>query len=476
MNMCSKCQTEFEGDACPNCTGKESATVSAKNSCPVSAKMYKALSVIPAAVMLAFSVLSIIFMALPVASVKFYDLKEKFGSIFTAERFDEIAGLMTLSTIILVFNLVMLLFSIVSMARRYGLQKYYQVAGKPTYRLFDLLSLLFVGAELIFAAIVATKIIGADEGFGILRVSYYPVMSIIFSVIALLVLCCAIYMRRAYEKYNENALAEWVAERQAIIKKHGSLNQAAKKGSKRALVFLVIPVIIAATILPTFIGGAPLSLLTNRITASGFSGKALDELVIYENEKFLLDTFYKEKLGEPYIPTGSESDDAHLEYYTENYFRALGQLERYEKYAVLAIQNGDDNISSLLKHLYQLREEQQFLAYGKATIDFDGSHLSKIVYDAVVVDGHSAVNKKLDAVEIYKIYGTTGTSNELGHISSLMYKATYTDGSFIYSTAYGVSVVSEDGTEGAGYEGSYVGKTIKWTDEFGAYEVLAPNK
>ena len=120
---------------------------------------------------------------------------------------------------------------------------------------------------------------------------------------------------------------------------------------------------------------------------------------------------------------------------------------------------------------YHARGIVELRNYGKVEIKYsDNGYLREVVYNAVNVEGMGSVTKKLVDVKVLKVIETTAESNT-NKIAKLTYLATYADGSFIYRAETNVAVVVDDEAVTT-YEGSYVGKTMKWQDQFGKYEVV----
>lgn len=144
---------------------------------------------------------------------------------------------------------------------------------------------------------------------------------------------------------------------------------------------------------------------------------------------------------------------------------------RNQKCLLLAVEQGDERISALLKQAMDLEMDYEVLVYGQAEIKYSKEgYLREVVYNAVT-SSNINIDKKLESVKVFNVVETSaGTDTK--KIERLAYLATYTDGSFVYARCENVAVVLENGTTSTTYEGSYVGKTMKWQDQFGKYEVV----
>lgn len=479
MNKCSNCQTEFVGDVCPSCEGKlESATQMEKGS-KLSNKAYDILSFIPVAVFVIFAILMVVFMVLlPVANINAFGLNEEYGSILSGTKFDEIAGLNSLSITLLVFALVTVIYAITLLIHKFSVLKYRKLFGNPLYKLLEVVTVPFVLAYLVFSIIIIKKINVADEGMGIIRVGFYPILTIISSIVCLLGVMVSMVLYNAYEKSNPNIKEAWEEERQKV-KAEGKTSKAKKVANKAGQKFaklIILPAVILIVLSSSFAITGIGNVVQRFEDVKPFDASELKQALIKDDGKFEIDrTTIESVIGKSYVPDGDTEDKDNVVYYTDNYISFLGKLERNQKYSLLAIEQGDYRISGLLKQAKNLEIEQETLAYGKAEINYSSGYVTGVVYNNIIIDGFSSITKKLDKVEIFKVVEVysdqTHTTNK---VEKVAYWATYSDGSFIYGTCENVAVVLEDGTVTTAYEGSYVGKTIRWQDEFGEYEVVAP--
>ena len=129
----------FDENNAPNEVKLESESVTGKGATTPS-KKYSVLKVLPTIVFTIFAILTVLFAFLPVARVDAFGLNEKYGSIFTAKRFDEIAGLKLLSTVILIVTIVTVIFAVVLLIPKFTSMKYRSAFNKPLYKLFELIA------------------------------------------------------------------------------------------------------------------------------------------------------------------------------------------------------------------------------------------------------------------------------------------------------------------------------------------------
>ncbi len=473
MNKCSNCQTEFDGDVCPSCSSKDLN----KKKTTISNKTYNILKFIPAIGFATFIALMIVFMMLPVAKVDAFGLDEKYGSIFSGERFDEILGLNSLSIAVMVVLVAAVLHLLPLLINRFTSAKYAKIAGKPSYKTLNVVSLAFILVFLVLASMVARKVCLVDDGLNIIKVGAFSVLTIIFSIICFVGICTSMVLCSSYEKANPQILEEWEAEYQKVVaeSKNMKANKAVKTYSKKSAKFIILPIVLFTMIL---MGNTTLlSNIVGRFQIKSFDASDLKKSLTKDAGKFELTKYDIELLiGKSYVPEGATEDANDVVYYTDSYIEMLGKLERNQKYGLLAIENGDKRISKLLKQAQDLSIEQEILVYGQAEIAYNNSgFVTEVVYDNVVIDSFSSVEKKLDKVEIYQVVEVVSGQDTTKHkVDEVRYLATYKDGSYIYGSSRNVMVVLEDDVISSTYEGSYVGKTLKWQDQFGTYEVVAP--
>jgi len=441
----------------------------------LSNKAYNILSLIPAVAFAIFAGLMVVFaVILPVARVHAFGLNENYGSILNGTGFDEIAGLNHLSVILLVATLVTIIYAAVLLINRFSVLKYRTLFGKPLYKSLEVISVVFVLGCLLFAIAIIGRINAADEGLGIIRVASYPILAVILSIVCLLTVVISIALCNSHERSNPRILEIWKEERQRV-KAEGKAPKAKKAANGagfRFAKFLVIPIIAVISVTAASNGVVP------RFEGKSFDADDLKQMLEEDAGKFELGkSSVENELGTSYVPKGASEDQYQAVYYTDNYIDFLGRLERNQRYALLAIEQGDDRISGLLRQAKNLEAEQETLAYGKAEITYDGdSHVKKVVYNHVVVDGLASFVKKPDKVQVFHVTERySDQTNTTRKIEKVAYMATYSDGSFIYGACENAVVVREDGTVATTYEGSCIGKTIRWEDEFGKYEVVAPD-
>ncbi len=479
MNEYSNNETELnESIKTANAEHLESASLNSGDT-KTSNKTYNVLSFIPTISFLFFFCLTLISIALlPVASINAFNLNENFGTIISAERFDEIPGLNALSLVIIIVTLISLFYAILLLQNRFSVFKYKKFLGKPLYRFLELFSIIFILAYLVFSISIINKIVIADDGIGLIKVGFYPIVTIVLSIACLSAVIISKVLCRTHENANPEILEKWNEERQKAKEKAKTKTEKVKKvasyGNKKFLKLLLVPVIILAI---TF-GGNALNIgsVVERFTAKTFNAKSLQQVLIEDSGRFeVVKSTIEGAIGKPYTPDGSSINVNDVVYYTDNYLEFLKKAERNQKYALLAIEHGDYRISGLLKQTKALELEYETLAYGKAEISYSSyGDIKKVVYNNVVIDGFSSIIKKLDTLKIYNVVEEfSDQTNTTRKITKLTYMATYSDGSFIYKTCENVSVVLGDGSVSTTYEGSYVGKTLKWQDTFGKYETVA---
>ncbi len=440
-------------------------------------KAYKILNLIPSVAFAAFAVLMVVFMcALPVAGINALGLKENFGTILSGTRFDEIVGLNSLSLTLIIVGLVTVLYAVALLINKLTVLKYRKVLGKPLYRLMEVIAVAFVLAHLIFACSIIGKINAADGGVGIIKVGVYPILAIILSVVYLVAFIVSMTSTLSYEKANPDLLSNWEEEgKKAKEERKESLaKKAVKKAGKKSSKYLIFTAVFAVIMVLSVGPNSPISKVVQRYeSALTFDANELKSFLMSDAGNFEVNKYQIEtKIGNSYVPTGSTEDKENVVYYTENFIELAQKGERNAKYLLLAIEQGDERISGLLKQAKELEEEYETLAYGQAKIKYtDNGYLREVVYNAVTIEGMGSISKKLDNVKVFNVVETTaGTDTK--KIERLAYLATYTDGSFVYARCENVAVVLENGTTSTTYEGSYVGKTMKWTDTFGSYEVV----
>lgn len=440
-------------------------------------KSYKIFNLIPAVGFAVFAVLMVVFMcALPVAGINALGLKENFGTILSGTRFDEIVGLNSLSLTLIIVGLVTVLYAVALLINKLTVLKYRKVLGKPLYRLMEVIAVVFVLVHLVFACLVISKVNAADGGVGIIKVGAYSILTIVLSVVYLVAFIVSMVSTLSYEKANPELLANLEEEGKKVKeeRKESLAKKAAKKAGKKSSKYLIFTAVFAVFMVLSIGPNSPISKVVQRYeSALTFDANELKSLLVNDAGSFNVSKYQIETaIGNSYVPTGSTEDKENVVYYTENFVELAGKGERNAKYLLLAIEQGDERISGLLKQAKNLEEEFETLAYGQAEIKYSKEgYLKEVVYNAVTIEGMGSISKKLDNVKVFNVVETSaGTDTK--KIERLAYLATYTDGSFVYARCENVAVVLENGTTSTTYEGSYVGKIMKWTDTFGSYEVV----
>ena len=443
----------------------------------LSNKSYKIWNVIPAVTFTIFAGLVLVFMCtLPVARVDAFGLKEKFGTVLSGTRFGEIVGLDSLSLTLLIVGLVTFVYAVVVLLHKVTSLKYRKVFGKPLFRWLEIVSIAFLVVHLVFAFAIIGKINAADDGLNIIKVGAYPIVTIILTIVSLLIVGLSIVLSISYEKENPELFENWVEERKKLKEEYKTSKgkKIANKAGQKAAKFALLPVMIVAMLLINSTNN-PIRTLTQRLEATKtFNASTLKNTLMEDAGSFNINKYNIEsKIGNSYVPEGSSEDSENVVYFTENYIELIGKAERNQKYLSFAVEKGDSRISKLLKQSMQLEEEYETLVYGSAEIKYTyNGYLKEVVYNSITNETLHSVPKKLEHVRVFKVYEDySDSSNTTKTIKKIAYLATYADGSFIYKTCENVSVVV-DGENVSIYEGSYIGKTLKWQDQFGSYEVV----
>ncbi len=478
MNKDSNCQTEFVEEVCPSEERKLEGETQMEKKSKLSQKAYNILRFIPATVFVIFAILMVVFIALlPVANIDAFGLNEEYGSILSGTRFDEIAGLNSLSIPLLVFALVTVIYAITLLIHKFSVLKYRKLFGNPLYKLLEVATAAFILAYLVFSIVIIGKINVADEGMEIIRVGFYPIVTIILSIVCLLGVMVSMVLYNSYEQSNPKIMEAWEEERQKekAKTKTSTAKKVANRAGQKFVKYLILPILVFSVVLGASKGIS--NVLQRFEDVKPFDASNLKQVLVEDAGKFEIGKSSIEfNIGKSYMSTETTEEDHNVIYYTENYIRFLKKLERNQKYTLLAIEQGDYRISGLLKQSKNLELEQQTLAYGKAEISYDEQwEINEVIYNSVVIDGFSSIVKKLDEVQIFNVVEVYSNQTQTTRkVEKIAYMATYTDGSFIYKTCENVAVVLEDGTVTTTYEGNYVGKTLTWQDEFGKYELVAP--
>lgn len=477
MNKCSKCQSEFEGSVCPSCGEELSSSVQAKNGLKLKDKTYKILTYIPVIAFAAFVVLmGIMMFKLPVAKIGLYDLDEKFGTVFSADRFDEIAGLSVLSAIVIIgFMATILCFIFFLLFRSAPAYKYTKTFNRPFYKILEIVSSVFVLVYLVFGFIMIGQIKAADQGLNIINVGLYPILSTILSFVCFVLIVGSLTLCRIHEKNNPDVMKNWLEKReQALEKAKTSKNRKENQGPVSKAISLVI--LVGFVILGSTSAFGSSGFSDRFITDKSFNVESLEKLLSSKSNIYVSDVTARIGNADESPDTIPESGKYEVTYYTSEYSELIKNAKYNQKYLLVAIEHGDRAlVSEILKRQKNLQEEQEVLAYGKVEIEYTrtplytASWVKKAAYNSMVVNGASISSKTLESISVYKVNETT-TEAGTKKIESITYLAKYSDGSFIYNTCESVNVVLENGTTSSTYEGSYVNKTFKWTDEFGTYE------
>lgn len=440
-------------------------------------KSYKIFNLIPAVGFVVFAVLMVVFMcALPVAGINALGLKENFGTILSGDRFDEIVGLNSLSLTLIIVGLVTVVYAVALLINKLTVLKYRKVLGKPLYRLMEVVAVVFALVHLVFACLVISKVNAADGGVGIIKVGAYSILTIILSVVYLVAFIVSMVSTLSYEKANPELLANWEEEGKKVKEERKTSlgKEVAKKAGKKSSKYLIFTAVFAVFMVLSIGPNSPISKVVQRyqegqtFDAEELKKILLDDAGTFNTSKYTIET----AIGNSYVPEGATEDKENVKYYSENYLEFLGKAMRNQKYLLLAAEQGDERTSALLRQGIELEIDYEALVYGQAEIKYtENGYLREVVYNAVT-SSNINVDKKLDEVKVFKVLEDyTDSTNTTKKIEKLAYLATYKDGSFIYRTAENVSVVVDDETVSI-YEGSYVGKTMKWSDTFGSYEVV----
>ncbi len=445
----------------------------------LSNKKYKILSYIPLITMALFTILmGFLILKLPVAKINVFDLNEKFGTIYSGKRFDEISGLSLLSLILLIAYLLMITYLIGGLLINKVGYKYNKLFNKPYSRILEIISPVFILVFLVSGFVMIGQINKADLGLKIISVGLYPILSIILSLISLIVVVGSLVLCHLYEKNNPEIMNNWEEERKKALetKKVNSGSKTQSK-SKNNRVFVVI---IAAVVMISLFSSRTTNIFERVKDSKSFSATSLKSYILGNNSFTPKNVEYI--IGKPNVEPEEIPNEGTYEviYYTSEYSELNDKIEKLEEYLILAVKNADRTRASKILKQYQKTElEKEALVYGEAKITYEVSYLYynpiivKVVYNSFVAEGLPSVTKELKNVEILNISSKTVDSN-VKSIESVKYIATYTDGSYIYGESENVSIM-KDGVASSTYEGDYVGKTLKWQDEFGTYEVVAPS-
>lgn len=474
MNKCSKCQSEFEGDVCPAC-GEELSNLVQKNK---KSGFHKILTYIPLIAFTIFVVLMGIMMyKLPVAVVNLYDLNEKFGSVFNADRFDEIAGLSALSAIMLIgYVVVILCFVLFLLFRTAPAYKYTKIFNKPFYKIMEIVSSVLVLVYLVFDFVMIGQIKAANHGLKIIKLGSYPILSTILAFVCLVAIVGSLILCYKQEKANPEIMKNWLEKReQAKEKAKTSKNRKENQGPVSKAISIVI--LVGFVLLGSKSAFRSSSINDRFITDKSFNVESLEKLLSSSSSNIYVRDITARIGNADEAPDEIPSSGIYdVTYYTNEYSDLLKQAKYNQKYLASAIKSGDrSRVSEILKRLKDLEEEQDVLVYGKLEIEYTrtplytASYVKKAAYNSMVVNDVSLTIKELENVNVYKVNEVT-TEAGTKKIESITYLAKYSDGSFIYATCENVNVVLDNGGTSNTYEGSYANKTFKWNDEFGTYE------
>lgn len=446
----------------------------------LSNKKYKILNYVPLIAMALFTVLmGILIFKAPVAKIDAFDLNEKFGTIFSGKRFDEISGLSLLSLVLIITYLLMIIYLIGGLLINKVGYKYNKLFNKPYSRILEIISPIFALVFLVSSFIMIGQINRVDLGLNIIKVGLYPILSIILSLINLIAVVGALVLCHLHEKDNPEIRNNWEEERKKALENKGYTSNS-KKQSKSKNARLLAVIIVAVVLITLYSSRTGETSIFERVKDStSFKATSLKKYVSGNNTftpgniEFIIG---KPDVEPEEIPTEGTYE---VRYYTNEYSKLNDKTERLEKYLLLAIKNADRTRASKILKQYQKNElEKETLVYGEAKITYEVRsanrypvYLQKVVYNSFVAEGISSVAKEVKSVKILNLTSDYSSPN-VSSIESIEYIATYTDGSFIYAESENVSVM-KDGVASSTYEGSYVGQTFKWSDEFGTYEVVA---
>lgn len=506
MNKCSKCQTEYEGDVCPVCSGK-TEDVSAMEVSPkentaqkvetnVTAvntganasstsfmgkirdfardftnKFYSKIKLAPTLSYLLFMVLLALGVCLfPYAKVKAFGVNESYGTILNRKGVEEFWHLKNLALVIIIFAVISLIWTLLLCEFKFGkVLRYSKFFKIPTSLFMEIGSVVITFVDFIFACIVAGKVNLADEGLGIIKVGAYSIVTIIFGILCIIVAILALILCRMHEKEHLELKDQWeldgkVAKENKKAKKANSKFKNSKFDLVRKIVGTTIAFAFIIVALPSVI---PASTIERSINAKDLKQFIMDNYEDWgKNEEyspsffsFLSPNTFKGKL-EKKFGEADESENGSYVYYTDTYRYFKKRLDRNGEFSDLALLSGDEQrIEDLFVQSANLEVEKETLKYAIAEIDTSG-----VIYCSYP----EAKEKKVIATQVLSVTEVSEGSSS-GYYLVVKYIATYNDGSFEYKTSTNVYFENDEGSSVRNYEtkGTPVGKKITWTGRMG---------
>lgn len=467
MKKCEKCQAEYEGEQCPNCQ-KVEQTSQPQNTPENKSfkdklvnfinKYYAKLKLVPPLTYLAYMVLSVLFMFVcPVAVVKAAGVK--YGTVFGGKGFNEIPGLHNVDTALRIFAIVSMIFTLIYALYRCVTLKYARLGKVRVSFILEIMSAVFVFVNFIFSCIIAGVINTADKGVDLVLVGSYSILSIILSIIALILIVTTIVVCYLYEKQHPELEEEF--DKKYEIAKEKAKKRKKKEVSTRQKISGIVAGIICIIAIFICLGDAGIFEFEK-----SFSAKQLQTIVLRDNGKLnITQSGLVKKLGDAYLPIDQEDNNSDsCEYYTSNYVKLVRKKQRLSKYSEKALENASlEKMAKFLSYEMQLDTDLSNLTYGRAVVYFNSYRgVDKIVYtiNSPLTSARKLVNTKL--MKVSEVNADEGKKE----IEYLVFMATYSDGSFVYSKVDGlnISVKLADGTTTVQqYEGSYEDFKIVWS-------------
>lgn len=505
MNKCSKCQTEYEGDKCPICSGKtEDSSVVNMSSQENTAqkvetnvtavntganasstsfmgkirdfardftnKFYSKIKLAPTLSYLLFMVLLALGVCLfPYAKVKAFGVNESYGTILNRKGMEEFWHLKNLALVIIVFAVISLIWTLLLCEFKFGkVLRYSKFFKIPTSLFMEIGSIVITFVDFIFACIVAGKVNLADEGLGIIKVGAYSIVTIIFGILCIIVAILALILCRMHEKEHPELKDQW--ELDGKVAKENKKAKKANSKFKNSKFDLVRKIVGTAIALPIMIF-ACISIMPASMIERSIDAKGLKQFIMDNYENWGKDEEYSPSLFSSFSPNtfkgklekkfgeADESENGSYVYYTDTYRYFQKRLDRNGEFSELALLSGDERFEDLFVQSANLEVEKETLKYAIAEIDASG-----VIYCSYP----EAKEKKVIATQVLSVTEVSGGSSSGYHLE-VEYIATYNDGSFEYQVSKYVYFEDSEGTSVRNYatKGTPVGKKITWTGRMG---------
>lgn len=492
MKKCSNCQTEFDGDVCPNCqttaeikkerdvaeveqTAKTESTVAeveSTNKTESSApevksenksfkdkirgfvdKYYAKLKLVPPITFLAYMVLTALFLFLcPVAVVKVAGAK--YGTVFSGKNFNEIPGLNNVTTILLIVALASFFFTLAYVIFRFFTLRFARVKKVRVSFILEIISAVFVLLFFVLACIVAGVINVADKGITLVTVGAYPILSIILSIFALLLIVPTVVACFLYEKQHPELIVEFDKKGEEAKEKFKKWKK--KEITPRQKISGIIAGIICFASIFVMLGSSGYFKFDK-----SFSAKKLQTYVLKNNGEIDSIREISKVIGDSYVAIDDDGKNESnvVTYYTSNFVKYKRKYERYSKYTEKAMEKGNmDDLVDWMNYELQLEMDKENMTYGEANISYNKGNVESIIYTV-----HSPKSsKKLISTKVMKCVESNADEDKK-EIDYIVFMATYSDGSFVYAKVKDVYVKLLEGTTVSKYEGSYKDYKIVWS-------------